>query len=74
MANDDALYHGLFSHAILVRQMLEAFVPSDLLECLDLDAMERVNISLHEALKEKRRTGDVIWRLPARAGIRATTT
>lgn len=68
MANDDSLYHGLFAHPVLVRQLLEAFVPADLLEGLDPDGMERVNVSFHEALKDKRRTGDVIWRLPARDG------
>lgn len=68
MTDHDGLYHGLFSHPVLVRQLLEAFVPPEWFAGLDLDRMERLNVSFHEALKGRRRTGDVIWRLPGLPG------
>ncbi len=46
MADHDALYHRLFSHAGMVAQLLREFVAEPWVETLDLDAMERVNASV----------------------------
>ncbi len=68
MSDHDALYHRLFSHPALVRQLLDAFVPPELLDGLEPERMERVNATFHEARSGTRRSGDVIWRLPGREG------
>ena len=67
MADHDALYHRLFSHAGMVAQLLREFVAEPWLEELDLAAMERVNAKFHGPAGE-RRDGDVIWRIPSRDG------
>ena len=65
MADHDALYHRLFSHPVMVEQLLREFVPEA--AGLDLARMERVAAKFHSR-NGQRREGDVIWRLPAPDG------
>lgn len=63
----DGLYHRLFSHPVMVEQLIDAFLP----EVRDAGAipagMERVNAKFH-APGGKRRESDVVWRLPLGGG------
>ncbi|CAK0772289.1 hypothetical protein WCLP8_4850001 [uncultured Gammaproteobacteria bacterium] len=63
MAESDSLYHRLFSHPIMVEQLVREFVPEAMAVGLDFARMERVNAKFHFQ-KGKRREGDVIWCLP----------
>jgi hypothetical protein len=68
-AHDRSLYHRLFSHPLMMEQLVRAFVPEAMAAGLQFDRMERVNAKVHaEALNGtiQRRDGDVIWRLWAR--------
>ena len=72
MADHDALYHRLFSHPLLVEQLIRDFVPVAMAAGLLFQRMERVNAKFHaEALDgaARRREGDVIWRLPTEGGL-----
>ena len=67
MPDHDALYHRLFSHPLLVEQLIRDFVPEAMEAGLLFERMERVNAKGHaEALDGAalRREADVIWRLP----------
>ena len=64
MAESDALYHRLFSHPLMVEQLLREFVPE--VTDLDFNRLQRVNAKFHG--RRKRREGDVIWRLPTPQG------
>ena len=61
----DSLYHRLFSHPLMVEQLVQEFVPEG--RGLDFSRMERVNAKFH-ARRGRRREGDVIWRIPIRNG------
>ena len=65
--DSDALYHRLFSHPIMVEQLVREFVPEAMAVGTDFSRLERVNAKFH-ATKGRRREGDVIWRLPTLAG------
>lgn len=67
MPDHDALYHQLFSHPEMVAQLLREFVAEPWLDALDLSAMERVSTSFH-GRGDRRRQGDVAWRIPLKAG------
>ncbi len=67
MADHDALYPRLFSHAGMVAELLRDFVAEPWLNDLDLTAMERVNAKFH-AESGDRREGDLVWRIPMRDG------
>jgi hypothetical protein len=72
MPDHDALYHRLFSHPVLVEQLIRAFVPEAMAAGLLFERMERVNTKGHaEALdgESHRREGDVIWRVPTDGGL-----
>ena len=65
--NSDTLYHRLFSHPIMVEQLVREFVPEAMAVGVDFARMERVNAKFH-AGRGRRREGDVIWRLPMPGG------
>ncbi|MEI6986674.1 MAG: Rpn family recombination-promoting nuclease/putative transposase [Rhodospirillaceae bacterium] len=67
MAESDSLYHRLFSHPIMVEQLVREFVPEAMSVGLDFARMVRVNAKFHSQ-KGKRRDGDVIWCLPTNMG------
>lgn len=67
MADADSLYHRLFSHPLMVEQLIRAFLPEITAAGIEVPAMERVNAKFHDR-HGKRREGDVIWRLPFRGG------
>jgi hypothetical protein len=72
MPDYDALYHRLFSHPLLVEQLIREFVPEAMAAGLVFDRMERVNAKgWAEALdgESHRREGDVIWRVPTEGGL-----
>jgi Putative transposase, YhgA-like len=72
MPGQDALYHRLFSHPLMVETLVREFVPEAMAANLDFSRMERVNAKTHgEALDGgiHRREGDVIWRLPTHGGL-----
>jgi hypothetical protein len=72
MTDHDALYHRLFSHPLLVEQLIRAFVPEAMAVGLLFERMERVNAKGHVAALDggsHRREGDVIWRLPTGGGL-----
>lgn len=59
----DASYRQIFSHALVVRSLLEGFVEPKLLTGVKLDKMERVETTFITKDLD-RRISDVIWRLP----------
>ncbi|MFN3076667.1 MAG: Rpn family recombination-promoting nuclease/putative transposase [Alphaproteobacteria bacterium] len=63
----DSIYHRLFSHPIMVEQLVREFVPEAMAAGLDFSRMERVNAKFH-ASTGSRREGDVIWRIPTVGG------
>ncbi len=65
MADHDALYHRLFSHPLMVEQLLRDFVPAAMAAGLDFGRLQRVNAKFHAG---RRREGDVVWRLPTASG------
>lgn len=67
MSDPDALYHRLFSHALMVEQLVRDFLPQAMAAGVDFCAMEKVAAKFH-AGKGERREGDVIWRLPTGGG------
>ncbi len=64
----DSLYHQLFSHPLLVEEVVRAFVSEAMAVGLDFSKMERVNATFH-GRRGRRREGDVIWRLPTGEGV-----
>ncbi|CAA7619557.1 conserved hypothetical protein [Magnetospirillum sp. SS-4] len=67
MSSPDALYHLLFSHPLMVEQLVREFVPEAMAVGLNFAGMERVNAKFHDR-DGKRREGDVIWRMPTSGG------
>lgn len=67
MSGPDALYHRLFSHPLMVEQLVREFVPEAMATGLDFARMEKVAAKFHARAGE-RREGDVIWRLPTGDG------
>ncbi|MEO5374128.1 MAG: Rpn family recombination-promoting nuclease/putative transposase, partial [Alphaproteobacteria bacterium] len=63
----DSLYHRLFSHPIMVEQLVREFVPEAMAAGLVFSRMQRVNAKFH-GRRGRRREGDVIWRIPTRGG------
>jgi hypothetical protein len=63
----DTLYHRLFSHPLMVEQLVRDFVPEAMSAGILFDGMQRVNAKFY-GRKNKRREGDVIWRLPTHNG------
>jgi len=59
----DASYRQIFSHAKVVRSLLEGFVEPKLLTGVNLDKMERVETTFITKDLD-RRISDVIWRIP----------
>ncbi|CAK0755718.1 transposase [Azospirillaceae bacterium] len=64
----DSLYHRLFTHPIMVEQLVREFVPEAMAVGLDFARMELVNAKFHSR-RGRRREGDVIWRLPTTDGL-----
>ncbi len=67
MTDHDSLYHRLFSHPLLVEQIVREFVPEAMAAGLDFTRMQKVAAKFH-ARTGSRREGDVIWRLPTGGG------
>lgn len=67
MSGHDALYHRLFSNPKMVSELLLGFVDEPWIASLDLDRMQRVNAK-HIARGGRRRDGDIVWRIPLKAG------
>jgi len=67
MADHDGLYHRLFDHPDMVRELLREFLAGPWLDDLDLDRMTRESARFHAATGD-RREGDMIWRIPRRDG------
>jgi hypothetical protein len=67
MTEHDSLYHRLFSHPLMVEQLVRDFVPDAMAVGLDFARMERVVAKFHDRTGQ-RRDGDVIWRLPTLEG------
>ena len=65
LAESDALYHRLFSHPLMIEQLVRDFVPEATTVGLDFGGLQRVNVTFHSR-RNRRREGDVIWRLPTR--------
>jgi predicted transposase YdaD len=62
MANQDHAYKLLFSHAEMVRDLLEGFVKEEWLSQLDYESLEKVGSSyVSDDLRE--RSDDVVWRV-----------
>lgn len=68
MMSADALYHRLFSHPLMLRQLIDDFVPEAAGLGLDFSAMNRVSAKFHADPDGTRREADVIWRIPLRDG------
>jgi hypothetical protein len=67
MPDHDSLYHQMFGHPLMVAELLRDFVQEPWVADLDLDQMERSNARYHTD-DDQRREGDVVWRIPLRAG------
>lgn len=67
MTGPDSLYHRLFSHPVMVEQLVREFLTDVVTTDLDFSAMERVVAKFHGPSGD-RREGDVIWRLPTTDG------
>jgi hypothetical protein len=62
MTDHDHAYKLLFSHAEMVRDLLEGFVKGEWLSQLDYESLERVGSSyVSDDLRE--RSDDVVWRV-----------
>ena len=62
MGQHDHSYKMLFSHAELVRDLLEGFIEQDWVKHLNLDTLEKVSCSfIADDLRE--REDDIIWRV-----------
>ncbi|NBC32431.1 MAG: transposase [Alphaproteobacteria bacterium] len=67
MTGADSLYHRLFSHPLMVGQLVQDFLSDVLPASVDVGAMENITAKLF-ADSGERREGDVIWRLPTGDG------
>ena len=62
MAEPDLAYKRLFSHPLLVRELLRGFVREEWVQRLDLDSLDQVNAQfVSDDLRE--RTNDMVWRV-----------
>lgn len=62
MGQHDHSYKMLFSHAELVRDLLEGFIQQEWVKHLDLNTLEKVSCSfIADDLRE--REDDIIWRV-----------
>ncbi len=68
MANHDSLYHRLFSHPLMVAELISQFAPEVAAIGLDFTRLTRVNVKFHTGRGQRRRERDVIWRLPTAGG------
>ena len=59
----DPSYRKIFTHAGIVRQLIERFIDPTLTERLDLDHIEAAATSL-TAESLARREGDLLWKIP----------
>ena len=63
-ADYDGAYRALFDHPTMVRDLLEHFVPAELLGPLAFGQMERLPVNFRaESLAG--READMAWRIPA---------
>lgn len=67
MSSADSLYHRLFSHPLMVGQLVQGFLSDVLPPSVGVSGMENVTAKLFAGTGE-RREGDVIWRLPTGDG------
>ncbi|NBC32669.1 MAG: transposase [Alphaproteobacteria bacterium] len=67
MPGADQIYHRLFSHPLMVEQLVRDFVPDAMAAGLDFQGMERVSAKSY-GQSGARREGDVIWRIPTGYG------
>lgn len=59
----DAGYAALFSHPDMVRDLIQAFVPDAWLQQRDFSSLEKIPHSYVTDDGERKRAGDVVWRL-----------
>jgi Putative transposase, YhgA-like len=71
MLDSDSLYHRLFSHPLMVEELVREFVPDALAADPDFTGLQRVNSKFHASRPSVRREGDVIWRLPTSQGCQS---
>lgn len=62
MTGSEFFYHRLFSHPLMMEELIRAFVPDAMAARLDFESMERVEAKFH-AQSGQRREGDVVWRI-----------
>jgi len=67
MVEHDSLYHRLFTHPIMVEQLIQEFVPEAMAVGLEFSRMELVSAKFHSQ-EGKHREEDVIWKLPTSSG------
>ncbi|NBC31830.1 MAG: transposase, partial [Alphaproteobacteria bacterium] len=63
MPGADQIYHRLFSHPLMVEQLVRDFLDDAMTAGLDFRRMERVTAKSY-GQSGVRRDGDIIWRLP----------
>lgn len=64
----DGLYHRLFSHPLMIEQLVRDFVPDAMAVGLDFRGLELVPAKFHDPRDGTRREGDIIWRVPTLEG------
>ncbi|NBC33291.1 MAG: hypothetical protein GVY13_11505 [Alphaproteobacteria bacterium] len=67
MPGADQIYHRLFSHPLMVEQLVRDFVDDAMAAGLDFRGMARVSAKSY-GRSGARRDGDVIWRIPTAYG------
>ncbi|NBC31121.1 MAG: transposase, partial [Alphaproteobacteria bacterium] len=67
MPGADQIYHRLFSHPVMVEQLIRDFLDDAMAAGLDFEGMEQVTAKAY-GLSGVRREGDIIWRLPTAYG------
>ncbi|NBC32389.1 MAG: transposase, partial [Alphaproteobacteria bacterium] len=67
MRGADQIYHRLFSHPLMVEQLVRDFVHDAMAADLDFHGMERVTAKAY-GQSGARRDGDIIWRIPTGYG------
>jgi predicted transposase YdaD len=69
MLNSDTLYHKLFSHPLMVEDLVREFIPEAMAADLDFSKLQRTNAKFYtDREPARRRESDVIWRLPTHKG------
>ncbi len=56
----DSGYKLLFSHPELIRELIEGFVPGEIVALVDFSSLERLNASF-VSREMQQREGDMIW-------------